>query len=191
MIIKFYNINFQDIDQSHESCNHGFGDVINCFPWVIRGISFNFFYLTLPHGMHSYNTCTKFTYHSLKCTCHIHRYISLQTNSSYSTIDYSAPVTSQSSQASGVVPLTSTLGVSDSQEPSLVQSMTQLLQAQMQMLAAQAQAATVQSLSPISKFSGEDAEQEAKSFKHWLELFEEWARLAAWPAEQKLYHGAS
>ena len=40
---------------------------------------------------------------------------------------------------------------------------------------------------PISKFSGEDAEKEEKSFKRWLELFEERARLAAWPAEQKLY----
>ena len=68
-------------------------------------------------------------------------------------------------------------------EPSLVQSMTQLLQAQTQMLAAQAQAAAVQSLPPIPKFSGEDAEKEEKSFKRWLELFEERAKLAAWPAE--------
>ena len=81
----------------------------------------------------------------------------------------------------------STLGASNSPEPSLVKSMTQLLQAQTQMLAVQAQAATVQSLPPISKFSGEDAEKEEKSFKRWLELFEERARLAAWPAEQKLY----
>ena len=55
------------------------------------------------------------------------------------------------------------------------------------MLAAQAQAVTIQSLPPISKFSGEDAEKEEKSFKRWLELFEERAGLAAWPVEQKLY----
>ena len=65
--------------------------------------------------------------------------------------------------------------------------MAQLLQAQTQMLAVQAQAATIQSLPLISKFSGEDAEKEEKSFKHWLGLFEEQARLAAWPVEQKLY----
>ena len=99
----------------------------------------------------------------------------------------SVRVTSQSSQDSGTVPLTSIPGALNSQEPSLVQSMAQLLQAQPQMLAAQAQAATIQSLPPISKFSGEDAEKEGKSFKRWLQLFEERAKLAAWPVEQKLY----
>ena len=65
------------------------------------------------------------------------------------------------SQDSGTVPLTSTPRTLNSQEPSLVQFMAQLLQA------------TLQSLPPISKFSGEDAEKEEKSFKHWLGLFEE------------------
>ena len=94
------------------------------------------------------------------------QYVSSQTSSI--TLLTSAPVTSLSSQASSAVPDSGTLG--NSQEPSLVQSMTQLLQAQTQMLAAQAQAATVQSLPPISKYSGEDANKEEKSFKHWLEL---------------------
>ena len=84
-----------------------------------------------------------------------------------------APVTSHSFQDSGAVPLTSSIpGALNFQEPSLVQSMAQLL-------TAQAQAATNQSLPPISKFSGEDAEQEEKSFKHWLGPFEERARLGS------------
>ena len=77
-------------------------------------------------------------------------------------------------------PETGTIGASISPEPSLVRS---LLPAQTQMLTAQVQAATVQGLLPISKFSGEDADQTEKSFKRWLELFEE----QPWPAELKLY----
>ena len=83
-------------------------------------------------------------------------------------------------QTGYLTPLISSIGASNSPEPSLVQF---LLQAQTQMLAAQVQAATVQGLLPISKFSGEDADQDEKSFKHWLNLFEE----QPWPAEMKVY----
>ena len=64
--------------------------------------------------------------------------------------------------------------------------MTQLLQVQ---TAAQAKLQQFRVCLPSQSlvFSGEDAEKEERSFKGWLELFEERAKLTAWPAEQKLY----
>ena len=102
---------------------------------------------------------------------------------------YSPASANSQENCTSAAPLISSQGLRSvtSQEPFLVQSMAKLLEAQTQMLAAQAQAATVQILPPLAKFNGEDADKEEKSFKRWLDIFEERAKLAAWSAEQKLY----
>ena len=65
--------------------------------------------------------------------------------------------------------------------------MTKLLQAQTQMLAAQAQAVTVQTLPPLTRYNGEESQNEDNTFDRWIERFEERACLAKWNDEQKLY----
>ena len=64
--------------------------------------------------------------------------------------------------------------------------MTKLLQAHTEMMAAQAQAVTVQTLPPLTPFTGEESQNEDDTFERWLERFEERANLAKWNDEQRL-----
>jgi len=61
------------------------------------------------------------------------------------------------------------------------------MDAQSKLLAAQTNALALQSAPPLASFSGEDIEDEEKSFVRWLERFEEHAGLLSWSAEQKCY----
>ena len=60
--------------------------------------------------------------------------------------------------------------------------MTKLLQAQTQILAAQAQAVTVQT-PPLTRFNGEESQDEDHPFDRWIKRFEEQAHLAKWNEE--------
>ena len=58
---------------------------------------------------------------------------------------------------------------------------------QSKMLATQASASAVavQNFPPLPFFTGEDIKCEQDEFEHWIERFEERARLASWSDEQK------
>ena len=66
---------------------------------------------------------------------------------------------SESFGAAGLTTLATTTTQSD-----LIESMTKLLQAQTQMLAAQAQATTVQTLPPLTRFQGEESQEDDNTF---------------------------
>ena len=68
----------------------------------------------------------------------------------------------------------------------LMQSVTDLLRAQTQAMIAQAQVASLQSLPPLSRYSGEGSQEDDEGIDRWLELFEERAQLAGWTDETKL-----
>ena len=90
-------------------------------------------------------------------------------------------------QTLGPPPLIPMKESTDTTQSDLIESMTKLLQAQTQMLAAQAQAVTVQTLPPLTRYNGEESQNEDNTFDRWIERFEERACLAKWNDEQKLY----
>ena len=67
-----------------------------------------------------------------------------------------------------------------------MQSVTKLLDAQRQMMTAQVQAMAAQSFPPLDKFTGEDCHTDEGSFDHWVERFEERAKIVGWKGKQKL-----
>lgn len=70
---------------------------------------------------------------------------------------------------------------------SLTSFFQSFLDSQTKLLTAQANALAVQSAPPLAVFTGEDVEDEEKSFDRWLARFEERASLLAWSDEQKCY----
>ena len=66
----------------------------------------------------------------------------------------------------------------------LMKSMTELIKVQMQ---AMTKAASVQSLPPLDRFTGEGSQADDDSIDRWLERFDERAHLAEWSDEVKLY----
>ena len=66
----------------------------------------------------------------------------------------------------------------------LMKSMTELIKAQMQ---AMTKAASVQSLPPLDRYTGEGSQAEDDGIDRWLERFDERAHLAEWSDEVKLY----
>ena len=55
---------------------------------------------------------------------------------------------------------------------------------------AMTKAASVQSLPPLDRFTGEGSQADDDSIDRWLERFDERAHLAEWSDEVKLYKGA-
>ena len=55
------------------------------------------------------------------------------------------------------------------------------------MMEAQVQAMAAQSVPPLGKFCGEDFNTEEGSFDHWIEGFEERAKITGWSEEQRLF----
>ena len=68
----------------------------------------------------------------------------------------------------------------DTVQSDLIESMTKLLQAQTQMLTAQALAVMVQTLPPLTRYNGEESQNEDNTFDWWIKRFEEQACLAKW-----------
>ena len=66
----------------------------------------------------------------------------------------------------------------------LVKSMTELINVQMQ---AMTKAASVQSLPPLDRYTGEGSQAEDDGIDRWLERFDERVKLAEWSDEVKLY----
>lgn len=62
------------------------------------------------------------------------------------------------------------------------------MDSQSKLLAAQTNSLALQATPPLASFSGEDIEDEEKSFVRWLERFEEQAGLLSWSEEQKCSH---
>jgi len=69
----------------------------------------------------------------------------------------------------------------------LVATMAKLLKAQTEAIAAQTQAAAAQHIPTLKVFTGDDMQDEEKTFDRWLELFEERAKLARWGLAQHLH----
>ena len=101
--------------------------------------------------------------------------------------DTSRGATAESSSTDSVTPSTSRssgaatdAGSSDA----LMKSMTELIKVQMQ---AMTKAASVQSLPPLDRYTGEGSQAEDDGIDRWLERFDERAHLAEWSDEVKLY----
>ena len=56
------------------------------------------------------------------------------------------------------------------------------------MVASQTRAMSAQTLPPMPHFSGEGNQSGEDSFEHWLEQFEERAKLVGWSEDHKKYH---
>ena len=69
----------------------------------------------------------------------------------------------------------------------LVSTMEKLFKAQTEAIAAQMPVTATQHLPPLKSFTGDDLQEEEKTFDRWLELFEERAKLAGWGPARHLH----
>ena len=65
--------------------------------------------------------------------------------------------------------------------------MARLLKAHTEAIAAQTQATAAQHLPPLKSYTGKGKQVEEDGFDHWIEQFEERARIAGWNNDQQLH----